>query len=931
MYKTVYQLFLCTLLALIPRIVPAADLPVLPAAPQVRTGHLDNGITYYLVKNSAEKGKADVALVQRVGTGMEEPRTAGDALVNARGALSALPHFTVLTPQQYLSRSAIWPSGGGYVSVGTDATVYRFRDLTLPYSPDIVDSTLLMVFDIIGRNDAPLYAPQNQAVVVSGDIDPDALLVKMNMLSMLVSRRLGYQPTEPYVWTASDTLRVAPLPAASGRAANLVVRYASARTPREAMATVQPLVSWRLAREFGIVVQRRLSRALRSAGIPYTGLDVRYRSSADGPDDEQVEICLAVPRERYISAASLTARTLARLDRDGVIAEEYRDVRNELDMQLRREWGRETVANRDYTERCISSFLYGTSLAAPKTNLDFFLTRSMDGETAVGLFNAYAGALLDAERNLTVLAEYDLLPPARVRDLFRSAWDRPEDPDEASSVVSHSDTLMLAVPKGRTRLKSDEAEPGSGGRMWTFANGIRVIYKQVPGKDMFYYTWLLKGGYSSLPGLRPGEGPYVADMLALDNVADMKYSAFASMLRSNGISFEPAVTLTDFRLGGAAPSSRLTLLLKSLLALSGEREPDAQAYAYYRQCLSLGNGQDASDPEVRRARLDSLVRPDAVSASPWRRPVELSDDFPQRAERYFSSQFAKMNDGVLILVGNFDENALKRLLGQYLSGFRTERSGAGRIRSAGRAPSGRLTRFEGVAPVPRIDMELTAALDYTVEHFAAAHIAARVLSDAVSSVYAARGWHCEADWRFDLYPSDCFNLTLLASMADPAGLPASLVSDDSADEVLGAVRAQILRTAEQGITAAQLKACKAELVNSYESWASDPSSIISMLVLRYSYGKDLMTKYSEKVSGVTRDQVGRVLRLLAAGATGERVVRAAQPQEPVCEVVLDEPALPDIPAPLPPADSTGILDLWRELFGEPQFPIPALDEIKKLF
>lgn len=47
--------------------MPAADLPSLPAASQIRTGALDNGIAYYIVTNNSEKGKANVALVQKSG------------------------------------------------------------------------------------------------------------------------------------------------------------------------------------------------------------------------------------------------------------------------------------------------------------------------------------------------------------------------------------------------------------------------------------------------------------------------------------------------------------------------------------------------------------------------------------------------------------------------------------------------------------------------------------------------------------------------------------------------------------------------------------------------------------------------------------------------------------------------------------------------
>ncbi|MBR1407075.1 MAG: hypothetical protein IJ578_09135 [Bacteroidales bacterium] len=892
-------------------------------ASQVRTGRLDNGVTYYLVKNSAEKGKAEVALVQRVGSAGEDARTAGDAAVQARGSLSDLPHFRTQTPQRYLSRSAIWPAEGGYVTVGPDATVYRFSDLTLPYSPDIVDSTLLMVFDVVGRSDAPAYAPQNQAVIVAGDIDPDALLNKMNMLSMLVTRRTGLRLEEPYAWEESDTLRVLPLPAPSGKAADLVVRYRSARTPQENMATVQSLVSWRYAREFGILLRKRLSRAFRLAGIPVSGLDVTYRSSADGPGDEQVEISLTTDPRRYISAANLLAETLAALDRSGTMEAEYRDVQNQLEMDLRREWGPDLLPNKEYVSRCISAYLYGTSLASPKSNLDFFLTRSMDPKAATDLFNSYVGALLDPRKNVTVCADPDLLPEARVRDLFNSAWSR-ETETQAAYVVSHSDTLTLQTPKGRVRLKSDETEPLSGGRMWTFANGIRVIYKPLPTSGVFRYTWLLKSGYGTAPGLHPGEGPYLGDMLALDNVADMKHSAFQDMLRANGITLEPTVTLTDFRLSGAAPTSRLTLLLKSLLALSERRDPDPAAYQAYRDQEALRWEKEKGSIPARLSILDSLARPSGLATSELRRRISLTDDFPQRAERFFDGAFSRMGEGVLILAGSFDENALKRILSQHLGGFRTERAPAGRFRNASRPSAGRSVRVDEGAARPQLDLEMTAYLDFTVEQYAAANIAAKVLADAAAQALSRRGWYSQASWRFDLYPVDRFCLDILSSVADPGGLPASLMPADSVETVRQDVHAALAKAASEGISAARLKAGKNELINQYNTGASDPETVISLLVLRHSYGKDLMTRYAEKVGAVSREQVDRVLKQLAGGLCAEHLVRAAQVGEPLHDSEPSEPAWPDVEPPRPAVDSTGMLDLYRELFGPQTFPLTPI-------
>ena len=913
MKLTPYQRLISVLLAFVPIIMPAADLPVLPPASQIRTGWLDNGVTYYIVTNSTEKGKADIALVQRVGTALEDDRTAGDGIVQARGSLAGLPHFMSLSPQRYLSHNAIWPSAGGYVSVGSDATVYRFKDITLSYSPEVIDSTMLMLFDVIGRSDSPFYAPRNQAIIVSGDIDANALLNKMNMLSMLVTRRDGLDVRRIYSWQDRDTARVRHLPAAAPGVAALSVDYVSARTPEESMRTVQPLVSWRYAQEFGILVRRRLEQAFRRANLPVSGLDFRYRSSADGPGDEVWSLRLSADPSRYEETLAAVAAVLAELDCDGASSDEYLDVRNEFNMELRREFNSEVITNQEYVDKCISAFLYGGSLASSKSGLEFFLTRNMEPDAATQLFNNYVGALLDSRRNLTIGVDTLLLAPDRARTLFASQWERRQD-RPAVAQVNHSDTLSLRAPSVRTKIKTVAPEPLSGGQVWTFSNGIRVIYKEVPQKGVFNYTWLLNGGFAGLQGLKPGEGARLSDMLLLEDIGDMKGAAFRAMLAANGITMTPQVTLTDFRIAGAAPDSRLPLLLKSMIALAGNRKVDMEAFGYYRRSAGLEDRTDRTSIPARRALLDSLMNPgDPFCGS--RRSISLSDDFPLRAERFFAGRFSNMADGILVLVGHFDENALKKTLTQYLGGFKTDRAAPNRFRHSVKPVSGHAVEVAEGPGLPMLDLRLTAATDYTVDHFIAANIAARYLSDAVADALTRRGWYSEAIWRFDLYPYDCFSLNILSSLADPDGMPASTVPSDSVALVAREVREAVARTCAAGIPADRLQACKTELVGIYNSWSNDPETIISLLMLRYSFGKDIFTNYPAKVSAIGKDQVDKILKLLASGASAERRVLATRPLETLHADYPEEPEWPEIGIPEPLTDSLGIAPLYCDLFG----------------
>ena len=90
-----------------PIIVPAEDLPSLPAASNIRAGSLPNGVNYYIVQNSSHKGMADIALVQKVGKADEEPRQKGSVTVAARAALTDLAQQSFRISQRKIHPSLL--------------------------------------------------------------------------------------------------------------------------------------------------------------------------------------------------------------------------------------------------------------------------------------------------------------------------------------------------------------------------------------------------------------------------------------------------------------------------------------------------------------------------------------------------------------------------------------------------------------------------------------------------------------------------------------------------------------------------------------------------------------------------------------------------------------------------------------------------------
>lgn len=907
---------------LVPIIMPADGLPTLPPAPQVRAGLLDNGITYYIVTNPTERGRADISLVQKGGYGDEADTTAGSSTVNAMGALSGLPHFK--SPYRFLTRNCIWPGEDGYVSVNSDATIYKFRRLDLSRSGEMVDSVLLMIFDIIDTQSYTIggrYTPGNQAIIISGDVDPGAVTSKMNTLSMLVTRAHGTVPVRTYKWESVPDAVYRHVQAGNSGHVSITAEYASPRTPDANMPTVQPLVSQKFASEFGIIVRKRLAKAFRLAGIPVSDIGFSYRNSAEGPEDEKYRITVGTSIEWLESAVSVLSSTLAALDQNGALPEEYRDAQNELMMDLRRDFTGDVVDNSMYVDMCISSYLYGSTLASSQTRLDFFITKNIQNDVGARLFNNFVAALLDRSRNLTLecVADSAAVSGRRVLECFDRSW---KPAGELPYVVSRSDTLKIRKNNSKVKIKATVAEPLSGGQMWTMDNGIRVIFKNTPNTGTFRYKWLLKGGFSLLPGLRPGEGAYISDMLSLYDVSGMSCWNFNDMLAANGIQMDCEVTMSDMRIGGAAPSSRLQLLLRSMYALTTDRSMNRAAFDYYRRCNEAGVSSDRTPAEI----LDSLMFPNNLY-SPFRRKIHLSDDFQKRTEKYFENEFSKMNDGVLIIVGDFDELELRKILAKELGGFRTEKVSSLRSKVQHQTLSGRNSMIVD-GPSALLEIGFSAPVTFSSSAYMSTFIAAMALEDRISESLASCGWHGDFRWRFDSFPEERFSLFMSAAPSVRTGVPASLLQTDSVEEVMSRVRRVVSDFAARGIDRFNLAVYKATLTKKFDSRMAGPQTAMSMLELRYSCGKDLVTRYGEKIGTVNEDSVNGILRALEGGRRAEYAVKApvrkieeSHPDDPVSGMEVSRIA--------PAADSSGVnLEAFRTIGivpppSEPYWQVPS--------
>ena len=844
--------------ALIPvSAIKAQTLPLLPKAGEITTGELPNGISYYLVENDKARGFADFALIQ---SGIPDERV-------SRRALSELPHFYERVPYRFLTDCGIGYGRKGFVSYSPESTRFDFRQVPV-YRENVADSLLMMMFDIAGTSG------YRQAIIVSGDISASKILERIKVLSMVVDTRIPYVSREEYRWAPADSTVLYVSRNGTAGTAEIKLVYGAERVARENMNTIIPLVSRMYSYELSVILSHRIRKAFRKAGITLADMSCRYFDSSQGDGDERYSFSVFAQADSLGKAVSVIASTLSDLDSNGVTREEFAYAKDRMVSHYSAESGRKP-GNEEYVDKCAASWLYGSTLASSSTLNEFVSRKYLSEERELELFNNFVSAVLDKEKNLSIRCDVPGPLPGKdyISRAFKEGWDSASRDGGKSGP---SDSPSISTRASKLRLKTEAEDNMSGSKLWTFQNGMKVIFKKADTPGEFRYALLLRGGFSAVPGLKQGEGPFVEEMFPLCSIAGMKGPDFFRNLKSDGIEMKWSVSVSDMRIRGKAPKNKLDMTIQTLLTVAEDRKQDREAFEEFRKREFLKADMKAMHPKDFNAIMDSIAMPDNLYSSQKSARL-LDDDFQKRCEQYFSRQFDKTADGILVLVGDLGEDDTKKELSRTLGNFNTSKKYAPRPGSTSPMKSGTVTRFVESSTgliggqETGMNLALSAAVDFNLKNVLSFKIAGTIMEKVFKEVLADYGTYTEVSDRIEIVPSERFCLFVNCRPCFESGLPENVSPQDPLI-ILGAVRRAILSSSGLEIPETDLNAYKNMLKHIEAETLKNPDELISRILTKYSEGKDTVTGFEEAVNSVSAESVKAIIDALCNGAVVEYVV-----------------------------------------------------------
>lgn len=690
----------------------------------------------------------------------------------------------------------------------------------------VTDSTLISIMNRV----AALGSPSALAVMACGDLKADDILRKLKYMSYMVPASAPVSgiafTSQPQSEVSFDILRDT-----TKRLATVVAQWISPRTPTSLMNTVQTAVYDKTVHELGTVVCGRVRKSLRDRGVHVADVTFSHVGSMNMVPDEAFRFEVTVSDTCVAEADHALKLALASVDAGSVSATELVFAEEAYFNELTARQRGYDRTNAAYIQMCIRAFLMNAPLAASAQRLDFIRSKEISPKSREQMFSGIASALIDLPSDMPL--------------------------HESKVYFNASDTLAFPSVGPKVKLKSAKKEPLSGGVVWTFSNGFKVIYKRMPSARVIHYALAMNGGYGDLPDLDRGEGAFMSDYLDLCTISGMKAADFRKALLLAGITIDAQVNMSNVIVTGQARDRNVTLLMRTLLAVANERTLDQEAAAYWRgsERLRLMHG-----PDDMRTVIDSLMCPD-YRYSPYRSEMNVSDDLMDKADRLFADMSSKMNDGVLVLVGDMEETALRKALMPYVGAFRTREVLPRRTVVQYQPVSGRMIYdVDGRRDLAAVAM--SARLPMTAENYMASEMAAMVLKEVLSEALAPCGVSVRIYHSRKIYPEDRIGVMVLLRGAGMS------------QEVLGTLRRAVAGASGSEVQAGYVAACREYMKHKYASLMKDPEYWLQAVALRYLDGKDYTTGYAARIDAVSADDVKRILQLLDDGSKVEYIINS---------------------------------------------------------
>ena len=705
------------------------QMPPVPLDPAVKTGKLENGLTYYIRHNEWPEKRCDFYIAQRVGSMQEEDDQRGLAHFLEHMCFNGTTHFPGDALKQYLERIGVKFGENLNAYTSFDETVYNINNVNVEIA-GAVDSCLLILHDwshdllledkeidkergVIEeewrvRRSAQLrlieaalptickdskyaermpigtmevvknfpyetlrsyyrkwYRPDLQALIVVGDVNPDAVEKKLQEMFADIAPAAADAAVreefpvpdnqEPLVFIGKDK-------EFTGMVAS--VMFKTEPLPRELRGTMAYIAQDYVEDAISGMLNERLNELTRKADAPFSGASVSFGDFLVAKTKEALSLDISMKENRYAEGIKAAYRELLRASRGGFTESEYDRFKQEYLSQIDAAYeARDKRTNTSFVNDYVRHFI--DNVPAAGIEWEHQMMNQIVPNIPLDMINQAIGELSQDNRVILVfMPEKEGLACPTEQEVL-SAMTEVDGEDIAAFTEEVSTEPLVPELKSKVKVKKI-TDDIYGAKLITLSNGMKIHVKQTdysPNRISFRATsWGGNSLYSndeyvnaSNIGLvhQGGLGNFSA--VELNKKLAGKQASVSSSVnaRSEGISAN--CVKKDFE---------TMLQLVYLNFTSPRRDDEAFTSAIERSRNALKN-QDLNPQTALQDSVISVVYNNNVRAKRFKEEDLDRINYDRLLEMY-KERFANAGDFEYYLVGDVNADSVAPLLAKYL-------------------------------------------------------------------------------------------------------------------------------------------------------------------------------------------------------------------------------------------------------------------------
>ena len=926
------KIILGTLVLAFSLVAVAQQPQVLPVDSAVRVGKLENGLTYYIRHNEYPKQRAEFHIAQAVGATMEEDHQNGLAHFLEHMAFNGTEHFEGKGIIEYFESIGVNFGGNINAYTSLDETVYRLSEVPTIREGIIDSALLVMhdwacglslledeidnergvireewrtgmgasrrmwknsnmlkypgsryaVRDVIGDTavinnftyDAlrdyykKWYGPDNQAIIVVGDIDVDQIEQKIKALWADVPARVNRGERPLYSVDDNKEPIVAIVRDKEAQNTRIELEFKKDKLPREIRGTDFAYLQSELLDLICEMLNNRFSELSMDPNASFTAAGSFYGETVKEKDAFTAVYIAKQGHEMQAYKDLLTQ--LEKMRRYGFTNFELDLVKKDLLSYYEKAYNeRGTVRNISRAQECIRHYLDGAPM--PGEEWEYQTMQQILPTIPVEVLNDIAKQLITDE-NLIIAFQAPIeaaLPNESEAIELLSAVKSEEI--EAPEEKSVRENLVENTPKAG-KIKKVVSNQVLGTTEWTLSNGIRVIVKPTEFKqDEILFSASSKGGMSLVATEDLVSAAIATDVISVSGLADMSDTDLQQVLTGKNVHLSTSINSnTETIDGGSTVKDLETLLQLNYLYFTASRR-DEEAY---KMLVSVLESQLANrDKNPKAAFLDSIQM---MSSNYSPRTVIFNKSTLERANldkslEIYKARFANPADFIFTFVGNInpEDERFKQLVCTWLGGMKTSKNKEVVRDNGVRVPEGinknYFTRKMETKTASNRIQYTSYDIPYTLANELNMEMIGRILSTRYLESIREReggsyGVGCGGGLNF--YPVNTAYL-IMQFDTDP----------EKQEKLMSIIHEEVNTIVNDGPLAKDLNKEKESMLKDFQEDLEKNSYWDLVLYMNYMYGINYITDYKATVEAITAESVQATLKkLLASGNMFEVVM-----------------------------------------------------------